>query len=118
MKTFKVIPTLIFAMMFLLFSGLSAYAIKPALAPAQHIQKIISETIKYPAQALKNASTGSVDVLFTINDEGQLVVKKISTDNRMIAEDVKAQLSKACFKDVNIPYNQFFRINITFKLVG
>jgi hypothetical protein len=118
MKTLKFIPALLIATMFILFTGFSSYAIKPAIAPAEHIQKVISESLKYPQQALRNANTGSVDVLFTINDDGQLVIKKMSTDNKEIAEDVRVQLSKICCKDIKTPFNQYYKVTISFKLIG
>ncbi len=118
MKTSKLIPAMLMATLFFLFTGFSSYAIKPALAPAEHIQNVIKETVKYPQQALKSGTMGSVDVLFTITDEGQLIIKKLSGDNKSISEDVKQQLSKVYCKDVKFPYNQYFKINIRFKLVG
>ena len=118
MKTTRFIPAILIATMILFLTGFSSYAIKPALAPAEHIQKIITENLKYPQQALKDAYTGSVDVLFKIDDKGQIVVKKISTDNRAIAENVKTQLANICCKDIKSPYNQYYKVTINFKLIG
>ena len=118
MKTLNVIPTLVLTAMILVITGFSTYAIKPAMAPAEHIQKVISETVKYPAPALKHGETGSVDVLFLMNDDGQLVIKKVWGDTPAIADDIKTQLSNVICRDVKFPYNQYYKISITFKLVG
>ena len=117
MKTVKVIQTLLFASMFLLLTGFSSYAAKPSAAPAEYIQKVIKENMKYPVQAIKNACTGTVDVTFKINDEGKIVIQKISTDSKEIADGVKEQLSNISYKNVKTPYNQYYKVTISFKLV-
>ena len=117
MKTTKVISTLFFATMFILLTGFSSYAIKPAIAPAEKIQKVIKEAVRYPVQAIKTGATGSVDVTFIVNDEGQIVIKHMSADSPEIAEGVKQQLSNVCCKGIKTPYNQYYKVTITFKLV-
>jgi outer membrane biosynthesis protein TonB len=117
MKTLRVLQITIFAALFIFLTGYSSYAIKPALAPAEHIQKVIKETLKYPEQAIKSGYTGSVDVTFTISDDGKIIVKKLSTDDKEIAANVKEQLSNICCKDIKSPYNQHYKVTITFKLV-
>ena len=117
MKTLKVIQTMLFATMFIFLTGFSSHAGKPALASAEQIQKVIKESLKYPQQAIKNACTGSVDVTFTINEEGQIIIKKIATDNKDIADGVKEQLSNICCKDFKTPFNQHYKLTISFKLV-
>jgi hypothetical protein len=117
MKTTKLIPTVLFATLFLLFTGFSSYAIKPAIAPAEKIHQVIKENLKYPAQAVKTGATGSVDVTFVINDDGQIVIKKMSCDCPEIADNVKEQLANICCKGIKTPYNQYYKVTISFKLV-
>ena len=117
MKTLKFIPTLMIATLFIL-GGFSSFAIKPARAPAENIHKVISENLKYPERALRNSTTGSVDVLFTIGEEGQILIKNILTDNKDIADGVREQLKNLSCKDIKSPFNQHYKVTITFKLIG
>jgi len=110
------ILTVVIALFFL--SALSSYAGKPEIAPAVHLQKIIQQSITYPAEAVKHCCTGSVKVIFAIDETGKIDIKKMSTDNQEIAEEVKSQLSKINYKDVKVPSYQLYKITISFKLVG
>ncbi len=118
MKTLKSIRTLLLIMMAICISGISSFAGKPEIAPALHIQKVIKENLTYPAKAVKNCCTGSVYVTFAITPEGKIDIKKISTDNKEIAEEVKAQLAKINYKDAHAPSYQLYEISISFKLIG
>jgi len=118
MKTVKAISALLFTMMFVLLTGFSSYAIKPtAMAPAESIQKMIKESLKYPEEAIKTGTTGTVDVTFKINDEGQIVIRKITADSKVIADAVEDQLADICCKGIRTPYNQYYKVTITFKLI-
>ena len=79
---------------------------------------MITKNLKYPKHALENSYTGSVEVLFKINDEGKIVVKTMSTENEEIAKSVTAQLENICCKDIKTPFNQYYRVTISFKLIG
>ena len=118
MKTVKLIRSLSVILMVICISAISSYATKPEIAPAVHIQKVINENIKYPASAVKNCCTGMVKVVFGINEDGKIDIKKISTDNKEIAEEVRAQLSKINYKEANAPFYQLYKITISFKLIG
>ena len=118
MKTLKVIRTLSIILMVICISVISSFAGKPEIAPAVHIQKVIKDNIIYPANAMKNCCTGSVNVTFAITENGKIDIKKISTDNKEIAEEVKAQLAKINYKDANAPSYQLYEITISFKLIG
>jgi hypothetical protein len=56
-------------------------------------------------------------VLFTVNEDGTINIKKISTSDKVIADGVKEQLSKVCCKGIKTPFNQYYKVSITFKLV-
>ena len=109
MKTFKVIPTLLFAVMFIFLTGFSSRAITPATANLVHLQKAIKETLRYPEQAIKSGCTGTVNVIFTIDEKGKIDIKKTFSDNPEIAKIVKEQLSSVCCKEVKTLYNQHYK---------
>ncbi len=117
MKTSNLIPAILFVLMISCISGISSYAANPAVASSDRIQKMIKEAVKYPEKAYKNSCCGTVDIVFTINDDGQINIKKMSTDNKEIADGVKDQLSKVCCKGIKSPYNQHYKVSFTFKLV-
>ena len=118
MKTVKLIRTLAIILMVICISGISSYASKPEMAPAINLQKVIKENITYPEHAIKNSSTGIVNVIFAIDESGKIDIKKMSTDNNEIADAVKSQLAKINYKDAKAPYYQLYKITISFKLIG
>jgi outer membrane biosynthesis protein TonB len=117
MKTSNLFPVILFILITFCISGLSSYAATPSVGPSDRIQKMIKESVKYPEKAYKNSCCGTVDVVFTINDDGQINIKKMSTDNKEIADGVKEQLSKVCCKGIKSPFNQHYKVSITFKLI-
>ncbi len=118
MKTIKLIPTLFLILIVICLSGLSAYAVEPAVPPAQHLQKVIKDGIKYPEQAVKSCCTGSVEVLFSVDENGKIIIEETSADNAKIEKMVKEQLAAICCKGVKIATYEHYRITITFKLIG
>ncbi len=118
MKTTKMFRLATITMMFVAFAVFSANAGKPALTPADHVQKIIKESIKYPEQALRHCCTGSVDVYFIVDDEGKIKIEQTYSDNPEIERLLKKQLSDISCKGIKIPYNEHYKVTITFKLVG
>jgi outer membrane biosynthesis protein TonB len=116
MKTNHIFRTTIMIMMILCISGVLSYAGAPVLTPATRIQKLIKESITYTDLAVNKGLAGSVDVEFTVNDEGKIVVQKTSTDNAEVEKLVKEQLALLSCKEAQTTFNQHFWIRITFKL--
>jgi hypothetical protein len=117
MKTTNLIRTIFLSLLFIGISGIASYAIQPELAPAVHLQKVIKENIKYPEQAVKHCCTGDVTVTFKLDADGKIIIKKIEGENDEIIKGVKDQLASICCKDVKVPFNQTYKVTITFKLV-
>ena len=103
---------------FIVIAAISANAGKPAITPADHIQKIIKESIKYPEQAVKHCSTGTVDVFFTVDEQGKIKVEETYSDNLEIEKQIKKQLEEITCKGIKVPYNEHYKVTITFKLIG
>ncbi len=118
MKTINMIRTFFVALMIICISGISSYATKPEIAPAVHLQKIIQDGIKYPAQAVKNCCTGSVDVLFSVDEEGRIKIEKTYADNVQIEKMVKEQLANLSCKGIKTATFEHYKVTITFKLIG
>ena len=118
MKTMKVIPTMFFAMMFIFLTGFSSRANTPSMAPALYIQEVIKENLKYPEKAIKNSYSGSVDVIFTIDEDGKINIKNTFADNPDIEKILKEQLSAVCCKGIKTSYDELYKVRITFKIIG
>jgi hypothetical protein len=118
MKTNNIFRTALIAVAFLGLTGLSAYAKKPAISPATKIQTMIKENITFPAIAVKEGFTGSVDVVFTLAEDGKIIVKKTTAESAKIEKMVKEQLSSMTLKDVKTTFNQHYWIRITFDLAS
>jgi hypothetical protein len=118
MKTVKLIRTIFVILMLVCISGISSYAAEPFSAPADHLQKVIKEGVKYPEQAVKNCCTGSVDVYFTVNEDGTIKIEKTFAENPHVEKMVKDQLSTICCKGIHVPAFEHYKITITFKLLG
>lgn len=118
MKTANFIRIFFVTLLVILIAGISSYAFEPAAAPAIQIQKLIKDNIKYPEQAVKNCCTGSVDVLFSIDAEGKIKIEKTFAENAHVEKMVKDQLASVCCKAIKVPFNEHYKIRITFKLIG
>jgi hypothetical protein len=117
MKTVKLIRTLFVILMVICLSGISSFAAEPLLAPSDHLQKVISEGIKYPEKAVKNCCTGTVTVYFQVNEDGTIKIEKTYAENPHVEKMVKDQLSSICCKGVKVASFEHYKITITFKLV-
>ena len=118
MKTAKITQVMMIILMFIFISGTSIFASEPAIPPAVHLQKAIKEGVKYPERAVKSCCTGTVNVVFAIDESGKIDIKRMSTDNKEISDDVKAQLSRINCKEAKAPFYQLYKITISFKLIG
>lgn len=118
MKATKIIAVSALSFFFMMIFAFSVNAGKPALTPAEHVQKMIKESIKYPEHAVKECCQGSVEVTFTLDENGKILVEDSFSTNPEIEKYVKEQLSEICCKGITSPYNQHYKITISFKLVG
>jgi len=118
MKAIKLIPNLFLILMVICLSGMSAYAVEPSVPPAQHLQQVIKDGLKYPEHAVRSCCTGSVDVIFSVDENGKIIIEKTSADNANIEKIVKEQLAAICCKGVKIATYEHYSITITFKLIG
>jgi outer membrane biosynthesis protein TonB len=118
MKTVNFIRAIFMIMLVICSSVISSYAIEPAMPSSENLQKVLRESIKYPEQAVRNCCTGSVDVYFTVDGDGKIRIEKTIAENSHVDRMVKDQLSSICCKGIKVPYNEHYKIKITFKLVG
>ncbi|MFZ4522009.1 MAG: hypothetical protein ACOYNC_09895 [Bacteroidales bacterium] len=118
MNTQKLFRPLFLIMMLIVISAISSYAIETPVPPATRLQKVIMDGVKYPERAIKSCCTGSVDVTFQISEDGKIIIEKTYADNPEIDKMVQDQLAMISCKGLETPFNQRYKITITFKLLG
>lgn len=118
MKTKSSLLTAAISAFLVMIFTLPLFAGKPVISSSDKVQKIIKESIKYPDQAIKSCCQGSVDVIFTLREDGKINILKTFSTNEDIEKLVREQLSTVCCKGVKTPYNEHYKITISFKLIG
>jgi|GEM_PF-1149097 len=94
----------------------TCYAGKASVAPEKEVRTIIQKSVTYPEQALKESIEASVEVIFTISDDGKILVEKIKSNDKRIADNITEQLSKICCKEILGTYNQHYKVLLDFKI--
>ena len=118
MKTTRIIPTLLLSLVFIFLTGFTSRVVNPLVSSADYIHEVIKENLKYPEAAIKNSYTGKVDVIFTIDKDGKINIKNTFADNPEIEKVVKEGLAAVCCKGIKTPYNEHYKITITFRIIG
>lgn len=118
MKTLNHVPRLFIATLLLVTLSASLMAGNTATKPAQDIRAAIQNQLKFPDLTSRECCTGTVSVEFCVNSEGKIDIKKISSDNQRIVDEVKRQLANIDCKEVKCPSFQRYSIQISFKLVS
>jgi len=107
----------VFILVALLILAGQSYAGKVSKETKSIIRETIQSQVKHPGFSLIRDDLTYADVVFTITDEGKLIVKKIISDNEALSDYLKANLSKVQFLKVNSPMNQHYRIKFSFRFV-
>jgi hypothetical protein len=89
---------------------------KSAMSTTKEIQKIITESVKYPDFGYKNGLNGDVTITFTVSAEGMIELKKINSQSEELKEYVKNELTKITIKDIIHPLNQQYKVKLKFGL--
>ena len=118
MKTTTSLRSILIATLFIVFAVYTATAGHPAIAPAIQLQKVIKESIVYPERAVRSCCTGSIDVFFTIDENGKIKIEKTYADNLNLEQALVKQLEKLDLKSLKLPYNEHYKVTVTFKLIG
>lgn len=89
---------------------------KSAVSSSLKIQKIITESIKYPDFGYKKGLHGDVVIKFTVSPDGTIEFKKISSTSEELKDYVKSELTRIKIKDVIHPLNQQYQVTLKFDL--
>jgi len=115
MKTINVTRIIVIALLVGFISTFSTYAESPAAISAKNIRQIFVQAVQNPEDLVNISTSGEVEVLFTVNDDGNIDIKKIKATNEEIANYVKEKISNVPCKDFVHPYNQYYKIKFQFN---
>ena len=114
MKIRKVIRIIILALVIGSISIFSTYASGPAAVTAKNIrEKIVNQV--YNKDDMENLPPeGIVVVLFTVSDDGKIVIKKMESTNNEAEDFVTKKITSISAKDNVYPYHQLYRVKFQF----
>lgn len=115
MKTINVTRILVIALLVGFISTFSSYAASPAAISAKNIRQKFVQAVMSPDDQSNVPTSGEVEVLFTLNNEGNVDIKKIKATNDDVANYVKEKISNILCKDFVHPYNQYYKIKFRFN---
>ena len=114
MKTINVTRIILITLLVGIISTFSTYAASPAAIAAKNIREKIVNVV-YADNDQENFPTeGTVVVVFTVNDEGKIDIKKIESTNTEAENFVTKKISSISAKDNVYPYHQFYRVKFQF----
>jgi hypothetical protein len=114
MRKIKIVRIVILTFIIGFISTFTIHASSPAAVAAKDIrQKIVKEV--WSNNDEENFPTeGTVVVLFTVNDEGKIDIKKLDSNNTEAEDFVTKKISGISCKDNVYPYHQFYRVKFQF----
>jgi hypothetical protein len=115
MKTINVTRIIVIALLVGFISTFSTYAESPAAISAKNIRQIFVQAVQNPEDLVNISTSGEVEVLFTVNDDGNIDIKKIKATNEEIANYVKEKISNVSCKDYVQPDNQYYKVKFSFQ---
>jgi hypothetical protein len=95
-----------------IFTVTTASAKGPALSAA--VRDNISKSVAFPENLIDNA-VETVEVLFTISEDGTVKVKKATSADQELADYVTREISKINMNAVQDPNSKYYRIVLTFQ---
>lgn len=115
MKTINVTRVFIIAVMVGFISTFSSYASSPAAVSAKNIRQKFVNAVMNPDDQTNTPTSGEVEVLFTVNDDGTVEIKKLKASNDDVAKYVKDKVTALTFNDFVHPYNQYYKVKFKFE---
>jgi hypothetical protein len=115
MKTIKVARILVITLIVGFISVFSTYAESPAAVSAKNIRQKFIQAVQNPEDLMNISVSGDVEVLFTVNEDGNIDIKKMESTSDEISNYVKDKITSVSCKDFVQPSNQYYKVKFTFK---
>jgi hypothetical protein len=114
MKTIKIIRIITIALIVGFISTFTVNAASPAAVTAKNIRQKFAEVFQNPNDREDIPTTGTVVVIFKVNDEGKIEIKKLESNDNIASDFVSKKISGIPCKDYIYPYNQFYTVKFRF----
>ena len=101
----------------LLILAAPAWAGKVSKDTSATIRETIKEQVTHPGLDNLKDNTCCADVIFTITNDGKLLVKRIISKSEDLSDYVRKALSDIQFYKLQSPMNQYYRIKLSFRLI-
>jgi hypothetical protein len=116
MKTINLTRAIIIVLLAGFISSFSSYAASPAAAAsARNIRQKFIEAVQNPDDLIKAPTSGEVEILFTVNDDGTLNIKKMDATNDDAADYVTKKITNLNYGDSGHPFNQYYSVKFHFQ---
>lgn len=117
MKTKKMITGTILMLSLAFSSFANDSSIESLAIGNESIRSQLINRVGTPQLAKHQIKEGAVWVIFSINEEKEIVIENIRGNNEYLSDFVKSQLKDTLFDLSKIDVNQLYRIKINFKLI-
>ena len=115
MKTIKVTRVIVITLLIGFISILSTYAASPAAISAKNIREKFVQAVMNAEDNSNLPTSGEVEVLFTVTDEGKIDIKKMKSTNEEIENYVKEKIVTVPCNDFSHPFNQYYKVRFIFQ---
>jgi TonB family protein len=99
------------------FFSYQAYAGTPANECASRIWQKFQSGIKYPEFAHKQAIQGEVIVVFTVSDDGKIIVKDVRSTDTELGKYVRSAMSEVKCPELQDAGVYDFKVKFHFRLI-
>ena len=117
MKTINVTRIIIITLIVGFISTFSTYAKSPAAMAAQKVQQKISDVVRNLDDPGDAPTSGIVVIVFSVNDEGKIEIKKIDSNNEAAENFVVKKISNFTYKNFPDPYHKLYKIKFSFDSI-
>jgi|WetSurMetagenome_2_1015567.scaffolds.fasta_scaffold102448_2 hypothetical protein len=114
MKTIKITRIIGITLLLGFITIFSGYAESPAAISAKNIRQKFVQAVVNAEDKSDLPTSGEVEVLFTVSDEGMVEIKNLKSTNDEIATYVKEKIINVPCNDFSHPYNQYYKVRFIF----
>jgi outer membrane biosynthesis protein TonB len=116
MKGISILRTMVIILIVSLIAAGQGFAGNTAKPNEKKVRDVLKESVKYPQHLVKSGATGKVEVIFTISEKGEIVVKNLKSTNPDLEAYVREQLENTCCKELKTNFNQHFKVTFSFNI--
>jgi len=117
MKTTNIFRYFLVPLVFCFILTGSVLASTPASECASTLNQKLQGVIRYPEFATKQAIQGEVTVLFTVSDDGKIIVKDIRSTDYELGKYIRKVISRVTCPELDNAGVYDFKVIFHFKLI-